>query len=75
VRGAGVPTLHRIRWVFPSLQSRISPQSSGKFKKPGFSGQALASASLNDSLLVKRLGDRARPVALLPQRPPPFVSF
>jgi hypothetical protein len=46
VSGAGVPALHRIRWVFPSLQNRLSPQNSGKFKKPGSSGQARGKEAL-----------------------------
>ena len=40
--GAGFLHLPPVRHAFPILKNRLLPQNSGKFKKTGFSGQALA---------------------------------
>ena len=39
--GAGFLHLPPVRHAFPILKNRLLPQNSGKFKKTGFSGQAL----------------------------------
>ena len=39
--GAGVLHLLPVRHAFPILKNPLLPQKSGKFKKSGFSGQAL----------------------------------